>query len=235
MDLLTSLRLTAQLNALAAGATSLARAEPAVTGADVAHHVVDPDAVLGLDPLRATGLVEALPRLAAVPGPWVLALPAPGNLGVLRGPVPFNQAALEVGSAVVPGAGGPALVPFRVGPGVQWRVFAANPPAPSPSPSEAERMLSQAIAAAARTLTALDVASGTRPRLDAAFTLAPGYPPRQVATADRAARLMIACEAALADSGRSITAFEVDIRARELRTVEAAAREALCAATAWRG
>lgn len=235
MELLASLRLTAQLNALAARTTSIEHAEAAIVDGDVAHHVVDPDDLLGLDPLRATGLVQALLSLAAAERRWVLVLPTPGHLGVLRGPVALNQAALEVGSAVLAVDGGIGLVPFRVGHGVQWRVFAANPPGPPPSPSEAERTLSQAVAGAARTLTDLDVASGTRPHLDITVRLAPGYPSRQVATADRAARLMLACAAALEDDGASITSYEIDARARELRTVNEAARQALCAATTWRG
>ena len=60
------------------------------------------------------------------------------------------------------------------------------------------------------------------------------YPNRQRLAADRAARLYVACEAALADDGSSLSSYEADVRARELRVVRDAARTALCAAVTWR-
>ena len=55
-----------------------------------------------------------------------------------------------------------------------------------------------------------------------------------VAAADRAARLLVACEAALTDDGASLSSYEAEVRARELRAVRDAARESLCAAVTWR-
>ncbi len=128
---------------------------------------------------------------------------------------------------------GLALVPFRVGQAVQWRVLAAERPAAPPVPYDAERQLNETVIAAANLLSRLDVASGVRPRQDVSATLAPGYSGRQQATADRAARLLVACDAALQTDGAAISAYEADARFRELRTVRAAAAQALCAAATW--
>jgi len=96
MESLASVRLTANLNSMINGQQSLEQAERAVIGSDVAHHVLDPDGVLGLDPHQASSLDEALEALKrAEPEAWFLALPVPGSLGPLRGPAPFNRAALE--------------------------------------------------------------------------------------------------------------------------------------------
>jgi hypothetical protein len=56
VQVLPSVRMTANLNAVVRFQVSVAEAAVAVVGADLAHHVVDPDSVLGLDPLRATPL-----------------------------------------------------------------------------------------------------------------------------------------------------------------------------------
>ena len=56
---------------------------------------------------------------------------------------------------------------------------------------------------------------------------------RQRATVERAAQLLAACDAALRDDGASISSFEADRRARELRRVRAKAGEALGSAVSW--
>jgi hypothetical protein len=230
-----SLRLVVNLNAALHAQLAAERAAAEVIGPDVAHHLVDPDGLLGLDPLRATELDDGFARLlAAEPDRWLLALPVPGALGPLRGPVELNTAALAAGEAAVAASGGVALVPHRVGPGVQWRVHAAARPFAPPTLYEAERQLSEAVLRAATTLTHLDVASGTRPR--AAYdgpALAPGYPPRARLAADRAARLLAACDEALTTDGAAITLHEAEVRSRELRVVRTAAGQALCAAAGW--
>lgn len=234
MDGLAALRMTVNLNAVAHHRLTVEQAAMGVLGGDVAHHVVDPDDLLDLDPLRATELSEALPVLAGrEPEAWILVLPTPGALGSLRGPAHVNQAALDVGEAVVALHGGLALVPFRVGRAVQWRVFAAMRPFAPPVPYDAERQLNEVVLGAAQALTRLDVASGVRPRAGLSASLAPGYSGRQQATADRAARLLAACDAALTSDGAAISAFEADARFRELRSVRAAAAQALCAAASW--
>lgn len=234
MNGLDALRMTVNLNAVTHQRLPAKDAVAAVVSHDVAHHLVDPDEVLGLDPTRATSLRDAFTSLAAREREtWVLTLPTPGALGSLRGPRALNQAALDVGEAVVATSGGLALVPFRVGQAVQWRVFAAERPLAPPVPYDAERQLNEAVIMAANTLTRLDVASGARPVTITPVALAAGYSPRQHATADRAARLLTACDAALLSDGAAISVFEADARFRELRTVRAAAAQALCAAASW--
>ena len=233
MQSLPSLRMTANLNAVVRFQVSVAEAVVAVVGADVAHHVVDPDGLLGLDPLRSTPLDAALGVIAAHdPELWVLALPVPGSLGPLRGPAELNRAALEVGETVLAGSGGLALVPHTVGRGVQWRAHRAERPFTPPSSYDAERALSEAVLSAAETLARLDVAGGERPR-DVAAELAPGYSPRQRLAADRAARLLHACDHALDSDGAAISSYEAEVRSRELRRLRSAAGDALCAAASW--
>lgn len=228
------MRMTANLNALAHARVALGPATRAIVGERFAHHVLDPDAVAGLNPLHATDLASALPALlASEQDGWVLGLPSPGALLPLRGPRRLNEAALEVGQLVIARSAGLALVPYLAGRGVQWRIFAAERPFAGVSPYEAERMLNEAVLSAASTLARLDTPGGTRPRAPATTTLAPGYSPRQLATADRAVRLLEACEIALADDGGSISAHEAAVRARELRGVRDAASQAVCAACSW--
>ena len=229
-----SLRLVVNLNATLHGLVAAERAVAEVIGDDVAHHLVDPEGLLGLDPLRATDLDDGFGRLLEAEGDrWLLALPVPGALAPLRGPVGLNTAALAAGEAAVASGGSVALVPQRVGQAVQWRVHAAARPFAPPTLYEAERELSEAVLRAATTLTHLDVASGSRPRLDDGPALAPGYPPRARLAADRAARLLAACDEALSSDGAAITLHEAEVRSRELRVVRSAAGQALCAAAGW--
>ena len=234
MESLASVRLTANLNSLICGQQRLEQAERAIRGSDVAHHVVDPDGVLGLDPLQASTLDAALERLRDIEREgWFLSLPVPGSLAPLRGPAPFNAAALEQGEAVVASSAGLGLVPMRLGPAVQWRIYSAELPLAPASPYDAERALNEVIITAAAALSRLDVAGGQRPARASGPLLAPGYSTRQQATAERAARLLSACDAALGHDGASISAFEADRRAGELRRVRARAGEALGAAVSW--
>jgi hypothetical protein len=234
MDSLPSVRMSANLNSLMRGQQSIEQADRAIVGCDVAHHVVDPDGVLGLDPLQASTLDAALAALlAAELAGWFLALPVPGSLAPLRGPAPFNLAALDQGEAVVASTAGVGLVPIRVGQAIQWRIFAAEQPVAPSSPREAEQALNVVVIEAAATLSRLDVAAASRPALPSGMTLAPGYSTRQQAAAERAARLLTACDAALLDDGASITSFEAERRAAELRRVRAKAGEALGSAVSW--
>lgn len=233
MQPLASLRLAAVLNAHAAGAVEVGEIAERVVRPDVAHHVIDPEDRLSLDTLDAAPLAQVVTRLAsAEPEVWVLILPVPGALGGLRGPPELNAAALGTGEAVVGAGSRLALVPHRVGPAVQWRVFAAERPFLPAAPYDTERQLSEAVLRAARVLHELDVAAGARPA-DPDLVLPPGYGSRQRVAADRAARLFAACQQALADDGGSLSAHEVQVRAAELRSVRDAAREALCAAVTW--
>jgi hypothetical protein len=236
MESLASVRMTANLNSMIRRQQRLEQAERAIRGPDVAHHVVDPDGILGLDPLQASTLDAGLERLRDVEQQgWFLALPVPGSLAPLRGPGTFNAAALEHGEAVVASSAGVGLVPIRVGSAVQWRIFAAERPSAPASPYDAERALNEVIITAAAALSRLDVAGGPRPAEAPGPMLAPGYSSRQRATAERAARLLAVCDAALDHDGASISAFEADRRAGELRRIRARAGEALGAAVSWLG
>lgn len=229
-----SVRLASYLNALNHAQLSAEVAASAITEPDVAHHVIDQDGRTGLEPLAAHPLETALPALQDTePDSWLLALPIPGALGPLRGPQELNEAALQAGEAVIAATGGSGLVPYRVGPAVQWRVFPAERPFPAVAPSDAERMLNEAILTATPALDELEVASGSRPRRDFQISLAPGYSSRQEATAERASRLLQACDAALQDDGAAISSFEIDRRRRLLQQVRAAASDAFCAAVSF--
>jgi len=103
------------------------------------------------------------------------------------------------------------------------------------SPYEAERALNEVVIDAAATLSRLNVASGTWPEPPTAAVLPPGYTSRQRATVQRAARLLAACDAALLNDGASISSFEANRRAEELRRVRARAGEALGSAVSWLG
>jgi hypothetical protein len=236
MESLPSVRMTANLNSMIRGQQSIEQAERAIVGDDVAHHVIDPDSALGLDPLGASTLDEALEALATADRDgWFLALPMPGSLAPLRGPADFNLAALEQGEAVVASSAGLGLVPIRVGQAVQWRIFTAERPLAPSSPYEAERALNEVVIDAAAALSRLDVASGAWPKSPPATVLAPGYSSRQRATVLRATRLLAACDAALRHDGASISSFEAERRASELRRVRAKAGEALGSAISWLG
>ena len=236
MDSLPALRLTVALNAMINTPLTVAEAVAVVQADDVAHHVVDPDNRLGLDEDGAVSLTVALPVVAARESDmWVLALPAPGAAGALRGPAGLTADALTVGEVVVAGQAGFALVPHRVGPAVQWRVWPAEPPAPPPSPPEADGALSETVISAAEALGRLEVAAGVRPSGPVRLATAPGLSTRQQARIDRALRLLEACTVALESDGASISAWEAETRLRELRRVRAAAAAALCATATWAG
>ena len=117
MESLPSVRMTANLNSLIMGRQRIEQAERAIVGADVAHHVVDPDGVLGLDPLQAADLDEALELLRAAERAGLVPRPArcPARWRPLRGPAAFNLAALEQGEAVVASSAGtrPGPAPGR--------------------------------------------------------------------------------------------------------------------------
>lgn len=119
-------------------------------------------------------------------------------------------------------------------PAVQWQVFPVNSPGPARSPYEAERTLSETVLRATRALNVLEVAGGEEPELDTAVRLAAGYPPRSRVMADRALRLLAACEHALACDGGARSSYEVEARHQHLVELRSAATDALTAACCWR-
>lgn len=235
VTLLAAVRLVSYLNAAYLDPTLRERAPFAVQGADLAHHVVDPQGLIGIDPWDAVPLPDAFDELVDQPGrPWLLALPGPGRLAPLHGPPELVRAGLAAGVVVLASGGGLALVPHRVGPALQWEVLPAERPGAVPTAYEAERELSETVLRTAKELTDLDVAGGRRPA-DSAIELAPGYPSRQRVAADRAARLWIACTVALDGDGASISVYEAERRRAALRSVRDAAAQALIASVSWLG
>lgn len=214
-----------------------------IQGRDAAHHVADPDGLLGLVEVAASplhdGLAAALADYRArpdasadAPGGWLLALPRPGRLGPLRGPQSLTRAALQAGAAVIPTWGGVAWVPWRVGPAIQWETFRAERPMPLVSSAEAEQLLSHAIIAATSVLGELGMTSGRRPE-GWLPEMAAGYPARQRRAAERALLLVEATDAALADDSEILHTHAIATRAASLRQVQQAALDSLQSACAW--
>lgn len=216
---LAAIRLTTQLNARlwsTDDATPPASHEVTahlITGDDAAHHVVDAESRLGLDPLHANELADALAAATLLePTGWMLVLPRPGHLGALRGPVPTNTAALAAGSAVLARTAGAAWVPTVVGSAVQWSILPGVAPGATPGPADAERALTEAMVAATRDLDELDVAGGARPGRPSTVRLPKAYGPRRQRSLDRALMVHLACTAALEDDGAALSSFEMERR-----------------------
>lgn len=240
--MLAAIRLVTHLNVLrhgadplvaATGVPSIEVAARTVQAGDAAHHASSPDALLGLRPDGSSPLDEAMAAALRHDGSdWLLALPRPGKLGPLRGPAPLTRAALAAGAAVVPVAGGPAWVPTRVGPAIQWLLTSAERPFPPPSAAEQEHALTLAIRQATGVLAELGMVSGQRPE-STGLLLPAAYPARQRHSADRALRLVEVCEAGLADESGLLHAHAVELRARTLRMLLNAALDSLEASCAW--
>ena len=111
-------------------------------------------------------------------------------------------------------------------------MYAAERPFAPASPYDAERTLSEVVIPRRRHCAGSSVAP-VRDQPRSGPMLAPGYSTRQQATADRAARLLAVCDAALDGDGASLSVFEADRRASELRRVRACAGDALGAAVSW--
>ncbi|GAB3622069.1 hypothetical protein GCM10027418_01510 [Mariniluteicoccus endophyticus] len=229
MPVLPAVRLTAHLNSVRRAPASAEVVARAVVDDDAAHHVTDPDGLVGLDPIRANELDHALAAVLLLhPGDWVLALPRPGHLLPLRGPAVLTAAALEAGAAVVHADGGLAWVPQRVGPAIQWRLHRAERPLLATTPQEAERQLSETVLRATRALTELDLASGARPDLPEAV-LPAAYGARAQRLAHRALLLLEAAEAGLDDDTEVLHSHAIGVRTTALRELRDAASVALCA------
>lgn len=241
MTLHAAIRLVTHLNVLrhgagttpGAGVPSVEVVARTVQGHDAAHHVTSPDGLLGLPVDHASSLQDAVAAaLASATGDWILALPCPGRLGPLRGPAALTRAALEAGAAVLPRDGGPAWVPTRVGPAIQWLLLPAERPFPPVGAVEAEQALTEAMLAATSVLDRLGMVSGQRPGT-AGPTLPGAYAARQRRAADRALLLAAACEAGLADESGLLHAHAAQSRAQVLRGLQRAALDSLEASCAW--
>lgn len=238
MPLEPAIRLVGQLNLLAHTPVSAELAAHTLAEHGPVQHVIDPDGLLGLDPLHASDLLPALRALQLLsPGGWLLALPRPGRLGPLRGPATFHTLALAASVALVRRDGGLGLVPHPVGAGLQWQLCPAQTPVPPPDPGEAQRELSATVLAVGRELADLDLVStgATRSRrVDHGVDLLPaGYPGRHLAVADRALRLLVAAELALESPGATLSLHSDLRRGQALEQLRAVAADAVVAACAW--
>ncbi len=207
----------------------------------------EPHSLAGSPALESLDEVLVFWRESAVEAGSV-ALPRPGDLLGLAGPLPLNEAAVQAGEAVIAvGAASYALVP-RVTPFgppgdqghfVEWMWHEARKPPAGPSIAEADRELNEALLAAGRVLADLDVPLW-RPEVaqllddvrsgKASAPLPHGYSQEAQALAARSARLWTIAEFALADDGGAVTAAEASARREALRQLERTARHGLAAA-----
>lgn len=209
-------------------------------GHEQTDHVLDAlteDAavVLGL-PAGAGSIVDLLTHLRRSGATQAgLALPVEGDPLGLGGPRDLNDAALDVGEAVV--AGLVALVPEEVGEAVQWQVHEAAR-RQLPDVGEADRGLRSALNAAANDLAELDLARWRpevadalmnlhhRPQLDAPL----GTPAACVGLAARGLQAWAIVDLALDDDGGALSSYDVEARRGLLHPLERAARRAIVAA-----
>ena len=201
----------------------------AVIADDVTHVVVG---------AAGTGLVTAVAGLREAGATGLgAAFPAEGDLVGLGGPVAFNDAALEVGEAVVAIGAEVGLVPSRVGPTVEWTLLPARR-RQLPDVGEADRVLRTVLLETADDLSRLDVARWRPEIADRLMNLRhrapvvapPGIPPRCVDLAARGLQALEIAELALEDEGGALTVHEMQQRRGALAPLARAGRRALVAA-----
>jgi hypothetical protein len=203
------------------------------------------DAVRGDDPRHlVTGLSEDGPlELHEVPalldGPISLALPAPGDLLGLGGPLELNSAALDAGQAVVVGKVG--LVPLEDARTVVWSAYPADP-VPWVDERETAIELRTTLAEVTRRLVDLDVASWQPDIPDLLMNLRQrpplplprGFEPRRLETLDRALLCLEIVALARAGEGGALSSYEMQQRASALGDLDRAARRAVVGACSGR-
>ncbi|GAA1390554.1 hypothetical protein [Luteococcus peritonei] len=240
------LALCSSLNAMAEGRLTAPDAE-ALVRRGTAHHVHDPDQLLGLDPLAQVPLRLALARLAhggrpaagpggaigSAPPVWALLIPRPGRMAGLRGPLQANRLALEAGAVVTTHDGSLAWFGQQVGEGVQWRLARLERPLPPPDPREAARSLTRLVGQGAQALAELGVVAGQRPDAIHAPVLGAHYPERSQLLLDRAWLLLAASEQALAAQSEVLHSHAVLVREKHLRELLEVALDAVSAAASW--
>ncbi len=236
-------RFVAWGNSFSRGWTSLDDAADRVVGDD-AWHRVD-----GLPSGDDVSLAVELGRLG-VQGVrnFRLALPVPGDVSGLPGPLDFNVEALAAGEAVLLDGADHGLVPtvarsegMASRAGVRWRLLPTDRSRDvGPGLAEADQLLAGAMREATRTLHGLDVAgmgAGTEQALadlraqpSGAGALAPGYSDRAREVVRKAEWLLAVVALADQDSGTAVSAAELGARAEPLADVARAARRAIVAA-----
>jgi hypothetical protein len=234
VPLSSAIALTAHLNACRHSALSVEVAAHAVISGHAAHHVIDEQSLLGLDPFGASELALAMAAaLRLVDSDWFLVTPRPGRLAPLTGPPELTARALDAGAVVVAATGGVAWVPQLVGPAVQWSIEPANPPLPLSDPAEADRYLRESVLEAGRTLPDLPLGANRRPDIEPPPALPPVYGRRAQQTLARAWPLVHALDTALADD--LPPTHGVQERRQTLSALRDAADTALVTAVSWTG
>ncbi|MGA8845243.1 MAG: hypothetical protein WB471_01345, partial [Nocardioides sp.] len=184
----------------------------AVLADDVTHVVISSEG--------SRSLLSELARLRQVGATgFGAAFPAEGDLVGLGGPVAFNDAALEVGEAVLVLGTESGLVPSRVGPTVEWTPIAARR-RQLPDVGEADRELRAVLLESADRLAALDVARWRPEIADRLMNLrhrpplaaAPGVPSRCVDLAERGLQALEIADLALQDDGAALSVHEINQR-----------------------
>jgi len=214
------------LNACLRGSVGPDDFAAAVRADDPQHLVVGwgPDGSLPLEQLPAS-VLRASGTSASV------ALPVAGDLLGLRGPAPFNTAALDAGEAVLLNGTGTGLVPVLDARTVLWQTVPADP-APVLDRAEQGRQLRQALVSTTAELARLDVASwqpeipdllmNVRHRPDLA--LPPGTGPQAVEDLERAVLCLDIVGLALREDGGAASAYEINERRRCLTDLDRVAR-----------
>lgn len=200
----------------------------AVLDGDVTHVVLGGDGGL-------VGTLAALRTAGATA--FGAAFPVEGDLVGLGGPRALNDAALEVGEAVVAVDAWQALVPSRVGPTVEWTLL-PGARRQLPDVGEADRELRGVLLDSAERLARLDVARWRPEVADRLMNLRhrphvaapPGVPPRCVDLAARGLQALAIVEVALEDDGGALTVAEITERREALTPLARSGRRALVAA-----
>lgn len=170
-----------------------------------------------------------------------LALPVPGDPVGLAGPRAFNDAALEIGEAVLLPHTGFGMVPRLLGDGLEWGLLPADRPRPL-DPLEAGRHLDDVLREATESLIALQAESWSADLADVLELLrrAPDLawpadlPQRLRAIGTRALLCDRIAELALADESGALSVHEIGVRRAGLVDLGRASRAALvavCSAT----
>ena len=203
-----------------------------VLDGDVTHLVDGERLLTALASIRsagATGIGAAFPREGALAG--------------LGGPADFNAAALDAGEAVVALGADTGLVPFRVGPTVEWTAYAAAR-RQVPDIGEADRELRATLLTSARALADLDVARWRPEVADELLNLRhlsiptspPGVPAGCAELAARGQQAIGIADLALADDGGALSAAAAAQRRAAIAPLDLAGRRALvaaCSPEAW--
>lgn len=253
------LQLTATLNAMDAGAVNPAEAEDALRGpeGELFAWVKDPDRLMGMSHRLTLRIGMAqVPR--RFPGPWMVAVVAPGRLTGLRGPAELTRAAL---SAQEDPALGAVAVAVRQAGTLAWtpalepemgvgaidagglddedhlvpvlRLRHAERPLPPATPSEAAHALTAAMNRAAGALQASGFTSGQRPGATGTVRLGPAYGPANQRLLDQALTMLAVVAAGQEQNGELPHSHAIATRAAALAPLRTAALDAVSAAVSW--